>query len=282
MATEQIGVKIDALRADAQKRLSEKYPSLYFDRLELVDNRSARIVVDDVSYRATGNIAETIEFLLVACKGNTLLFDTWRLTKELSGKLQRLLAITPAQRTAVLFPGEGARVVRELFPQSLLDNVAVISVPTRRNVDARTKMLSGVTVGNVTQTRKQLAEIRVNTIIVVDDVIASGATLMALREAFPGKNVDWYAGAQLARSPSQNNKGRVTSQSGIEGFRSVIAPVVYQGINGIPAVNSLSTLIGTSEKSEAIRERYMENYVTDPYIFLEMVQQLQQSVVSSR
>lgn len=281
MVIELGNTKYDVLRSDAKQRLARDYPYLYMDEFLLVDNRSCRFAIDDVSYRARNPVEEYIEFLFVACKGDVQVFEASKLTTALTKRIERLLTVVIPQRTVVLFPGEGAQTVRKLLPEALLEGITVVSVPTQRKVDARTKTVDGVTISDVTQIRKQLSDMKINTIIVLDDVIATGETLSTLREAFPGRNVDWYAGAFFARSPLQN-RGRAVSPSGIEGFKSVLTPIVYQGINGIPGLNSLSTLTGSSDKSKSVRKRYMDDYVTDPDIFLEMVQQLQQSVVSSR
>ncbi len=281
MAIELGNTKFDIMRADAKQRIARDYPCLYMDEFLLVDNRSCRLAIDDLSCQAKFSIDEYLEFLFVACKGEVKAFEATQLTTALAKKVERLATVVPAQRTAVIFPGEGAQVVRKLLPESLLEDMTIISIPTQRKVEVRKKTVAGVIVGNVTQVRKQLSDMKINTIIVLDDAIATGQTLTALREAFPGRNIDWYAGALLTRSPLQNRE-RAGSSNGIEGFKSILTPIVYQGTNGIPALNSLSTLIGTSDKSEAVRRRYMDDYVTDRNIFLEMVQQLQQSVVLSK
>lgn len=265
------------LRADYENRLNRDFPALYRDEFCLVDNRSMRIVIDDISYQTDVSLEESLEFLFIACSGDIQSFDARRQAQMLAQKMERLKTVLDPRKTMVLFPGNGAQTVKDLLPEDFFADMEVICVPTTRTVDPKTKAVQGVAISEVTQMRKMVSDKRITNFVVVDDVIMSGTTLTALREALPGRNATWYAGGLFMLSPIQN-KGRAKTPSGVDGYMSIVAPTVYQGTNGIPAMNSLSTLVGESEKSNMVRERYMTDFVSDPEIFIEMVKQIQESV----
>lgn len=270
---------ISALKDSIQLKLGREYAGLYYDTVVVIDPKQSRLALDDISYRAKGPIEEYVEFLMLACKGEIQLFDVTRLTELLGRKLGRYLDASNRRKTAVIFPGGGAQSIKELLPEELLEGMLVIDVPTQRKVDARTGAVEGVSINDITQARKVLGASKLETILVIDDVIATGSTIVALQEAFPLRNVEWCASALFSLSPLQRRRFSNGSPSGVEGFRTIITPIVYQGTSGIPALNSLSTLIGDSDKSKVVRGKYITDFVDDAEIFAESVRQLQSAVV---
>ncbi|MCL5091317.1 MAG: hypothetical protein M1342_00630 [Patescibacteria group bacterium] len=273
----QRACRLAALKQEMDGKLERDFPKLYKDESVLIETPSTRIAVDDLSWKARQSIAEALEFLFVACSGEIVSYDVRRQGQKLVEKLVRLMTVLDRKKTLAIFPGDGAQAVKEQLPEKLLSGLMAVDLPVRREVDARTKTVKGVTVADVTKIRKLIADGKFNTFLVLDDVIATGATASAIRAAFPVKNGQWYAGSLLMLSPLQN-RSRAAGPSGLAGYGSIIAPTVYQGTAGIPAVNSVSTLIGTSEKSVAVRNRYINDFVIDQPIFTEMVQQLRQMV----
>lgn len=267
---------IEILEDQARTRLGRDYPNLYYDRLSLIDPKRQRFVIDDISYRAQGSVEDALEYLMLACTGDVLAYDAYQLSRGLAGKVDGLLRASNRRKTVVMFPGSGAQTVKDLLPEGLLDGTIVVEVPTQRRVDQR-GTVEGVAVGDVTRVRKIFSDTRPEGVIVIDDVIATGSTLYALREQFPGRNIEWNAAVLMSLSPIQR-RGLNSTRSGVDGFGSVVTEIVYQGVSGIPAVNSLSTLTGDSEKSRAVRERYMAEYVADPDIFTEAVTALQEKM----
>lgn len=269
---------LDMLEESVRSKLTREFPALYYDKLTMVDPRLTRLTIDDVSAQTNETIFEELEYLMLACKGEVQVFDAAKLSAALTIKLTRLLDATRGKRTALIFPGKGAQVVKSLLPNEVLDRAILIDIPAERRVNTRTKAVEGVSVSNVTQARKTLSESRVEEIIVVDDVITTGATLTTLRDVLPGRKIGWDAVALLSLSPLQRRGSVKKSQSGIEGFECIISPIVYQGTSGIPALNSLSTLVGTSEKSQRVRSRYIEEFVEDTDIFMDAVVTIQQKI----
>lgn len=273
MGNETLNPRFEIMESDAKTKLARDFPEFYMGKFEFVD-RNTRLLIDDVSYRTSSSLQESLELLCLACIGKMMVFSADSLTRALEQKIASLLRVVNSKKTVVLFPGNGASVVKDLLPEKLFEGMTTIALPTQRKVDPKTKEVQGVSISDVTKTKQALHGMRIENFIVIDDVIATGATLTALKEAFPVRNTQWYGAAFLALSPLQN-RTRAKMPSGIDGYSSIITPIVYQGTNGIPPLNSLSTLIGQSEKSAMVRRRYMEDYVQDQEIFTEMVDQFQ-------
>lgn len=263
--------RLATMKAEAETRL-KRYPAFYYDRLALVDTSTARLAIDDISYRAGDPVQEDIEMLQLACRGWLEVYDAQDLTEALAQKMKRLLSALNPRKTIIVFPGNGAQAVKDLLPSSFLDGIATVDLPTRRIINPRTNEIEGIELENKTAMREAISSRKAETIIVVDDVIVTGSTLSALKSVFPMRNLEWYAGALMALSPVQNRRGG--NSSGIEGYQSILAPIAYQGTTGIPALNSFSTLVGESEKSQLVRSRYMERYVEDSETFLAAVASL--------
>jgi adenine/guanine phosphoribosyltransferase-like PRPP-binding protein len=277
MRNETTTNSLEVLKDNAKSRLGREFPALTYDRLVMVDPKQTRLGIDDVSALTNTSLEENIAFLMLACKGEMFLYDAATFTKALSEKLDRLIDVSGRSKTVLIFPGNGAQTVKGLLPKGILDGTTVIDVPTVRKVSAQ-KTVEGVTITNATQGRKIIADVKPQTIVVVDDVIASGATLSTLQEAFPGRKIEWNAAALLSLSPIQRRKFVNGTKSGIEGYENIVSPIVYQGTSGIPAVNSISTLIGSSEKSEAVRTRYVEDFVVDQALFNEALKELREKI----
>lgn len=257
-------------------RLRERYPLLRFPRYDLVENvRSQRFIIDDLG-QASPTKNQAIALLRESCTGEITIYPTETLSQIVKNALQLLdvgegEGLIGRRTTLVIFPGDGADSVRRAIqPYPLV--VKATTVPTSRLLKPDGS-IDTVNIGDLTNKPKDI-----QTILVIDDVIASGSTLDAIREklleAFP--NVNFMAMSLAMLSPLQNrNKKNKLSQSGIAGYDVVWTAVVYDGLNGIPAINSLSTLIGNTPKSYAVRERY-QKYVLDPKGFNEAIRQLRE------
>ncbi|MBI2327361.1 hypothetical protein HYU92_03480 [Candidatus Curtissbacteria bacterium] len=253
-----------------QERVSKEFPTLSGDRFLLVDTQTTRLAIDDISYRSRTPVKDDIETLALSCKGWTDIYDARTLIPTLAQKMRKLLDIINARRTLIVFPGNGARVVKDLLPQDLLDDVNNLELPTQRRVEA-SGAVAEVTVSDMTRARKMAAEIKMQNLIVLDDAIVTGTTLTAIREIFPARTVMAFAGSLFTLSPLQ----RKNKPTNIEGIKSIFTSIIYQGTTGIPPLNSLSTIIGNSERSAAIRAKYIGDYVEDKETFLETIKRLQ-------
>lgn len=262
-----LGVKETLLK----DRISKEYPALYMDRFLLVDATQTRLVIDDISYRTETPIQDDIETLALSCQGWMEVYDAKKLTLGLAERIQGLFRVLNTRRTLVIFPGEGAQVVKDLLPEDSTEGVTTVDVGTERVV-SKTGAVEGVELTGKTQVREAIGDVNPEAVVVLDDAIVTSATLTAVRNAFPVRKAAWYAGSLMTLSPLQRKLG--ISVSGVEGYTGIITPIVYQGTNGIPAVNSLSTLVGDSQKSQIVRSAYMDKYVEDQESFLATVEQL--------
>lgn len=265
----------EAAAAALREKIEKEYPALYANGVLVVDTQITRLAIDDVSYRANSPIQDAIETLALACRGWIEVYDAKMLTDVLSEKLDSLFRAIDKGRTVVIFPGNGAQVVRDLLPINILTDLSSVDVKTERRINTRTGAVEGVEIGGKTQVRELIAATRATTIIVLDDVIATGTTLTALREAFPVRNIEWFGGSLLMLVQSRK---KATSRSGVEGYNAIITPIAYQGTTGIPALNSLSTLIGDSEKSKTVRSKYLLNYVEDRDTFIETSERIRRTL----
>ncbi len=257
------------LENDAVDKLRKDFSFLYWERFVMIDTSQMRLGINDISYKASSPLEDDIAMLQLTCKGWLETYDARDLTISLSDKLETLLRVVNKKRTIVVFPGNGAQVIKDLLPDGLLDGVSTVEIPTERKVGSNGSV-NGVELLGRTKLREAVAERKAETIIILDDVIVTGSTLIAVKDAISGRNIEFYAGALMMRSPLQRG-GRCSAESGIEGYTSVIAPIVYQGISGTPPVNSLSTLMGESDKSRTVRAKYISQYVEDPSTFMDTV-----------
>lgn len=255
--------------------LSREFPSLYFDKVMIVDS----IMIDDVSYRAKTSIQDDIETLALSCKGYVEIFDAQILALSLYEKMSRLFRLLNINKTLVIFPGNGAKTVKDLLPVAFVQQLAIAEIPAQRIVN-EWGSVEKIELGGKNIVRERIREIKAETVVALDDVIVTDSTLTAIRDAFPTRNIEWFALSLIMLSPLQNRNKLGKSSSGVAGYTSIISPIVYQGANGIPPLNSLSTLIGNSEKSSVVRRKYMDKYVTEPESFLAAVRELQTKVIS--
>ena len=281
MLTEQNKRQLEILKEEAQKRIARDYSSFYTDAFVMVDPKLTRLVIDDISYRAQSptQVQEYIEFLLVACKGKAQCFDAAKLTQALASKVDRLLTTLNRRRTAVIFPGNGSQVLKDLLPDELLEDTTLVNATTQRIINPQTRAVESVTILDALQVRQKLLKARPETVLVLDDVIATGFTLTALRKTLDQRNAEWFAASLMSLSPLQRRGKVKNALSGVEGYNVIISPLVYQGISGTPSLNSLSTLVSESEKGNIVRSRYLQAYVADTEIFTESVQKIRNNLL---
>lgn len=277
MKEKEIRGRIEAIEQSAKNRLLTDYRALFWEQLVVVNSPHTRLAIDDISYKTKYSIEDDIEMLQLVCKGWLEIYDASNLTFALEQKLRPLVTAINPRKTVVIFPGNGAQVVKELLDGEILDKVASVSVPTQRMIDTKTKTLTGVQIENKNAVRKVLSDISPETILVLDDVIATGTTLTMLQQAFPTRKAEWLAASLMMLSPLQR-KGKLKNDSGVEGYQSIISPVIYQGITGTPPLNSLSTLIENSEKSQLVRRNYMRDYVEDEGAFQAVIGNMQKKL----
>lgn len=176
-----------------------------------------------------------------------------------------MLDSTQPGRTALIYPGEGAKsVVRETLEELVEpDNVDTFFVPTKRVFD--NGKMSRVEVALPDELAYGIDIQKYQDFLVVDDVIATGSTLNTLREQLTPAGIQrpmrFCSISWFCRRPTT-----------INGYESVQSVYRYWTSEGWPALNSLSTLLRTDEKGEAVRAGYIKKYIRYPYGFKKQIQ----------
>lgn len=168
-----------------------------------------------------------------------------------------MLASARAGRTALIYPGEGAKsVVRETLEELVEpDNIDTFFVPTKRVFENGKVQKIEVTIP--TELAYGIDSQKYRDIVVIDDVIASGSTLnMLFIKLWSWRGMRFRAISWFCRRPTD-----------VQSYESVQSVYRYWTSEGWPALNSLSTLLQTDKKGEAVRAGYIKKYIRYPYGF---------------
>lgn len=251
-----------------KERLKREYPSLQYQQFILLDD-DYRIFIDDISLPNDDSILihQKIEQLASACSGGTYIYSINDLTNQLKKQLNTMLENMQKNSVLLIFPGEGSQSVKKL----LFNDMALyktIDIPARRKIDTSSGKVEGVDILIQDNFHDYLSENDIKTILLIDDVIATGTTAVNIRERCD-KNIVFIAAPLLMFSPIQNKQYEYNRQppSGIKGFTKIATPLVYQGLGKIPPVNSISTLMGQSDRSKIIRDRFCNRNVSQLNLF---------------
>lgn len=236
-------------------RLERDYPSLVYDNFILIPN-GTKIIIDDVGVRQ-----DKLAQMASALDGQTYVYSQYDLVRYLEKQLEDFLRTSEARRIAYVFPGQGARSVQQMLDGRLLEGSEAIDIDIGRKL-----LPNGGISGIDTDTDKIEFETNPELVVVIDDVVASGATAAHVREMCNAANAEYIVAPLMMLSPVQNmytqyqqGWGEV-SLSGVRGYNQVQTPLLYQGQSGIPPVNSLSTLISDTKKGQVVREKYAGKY----------------------
>lgn len=225
---------------------------------EITVRPSEPILVGDVTSllyndRTPADLAREVTLLAATTmKDGARYIDASTLAPETTALVERALTDAVPERTVIVFPGEGSlSVLRESLPdQSCLAPFRCFPVPARRIVD-KGKVL-GVSLEPGRDLTDTLSDGDVDTVVVVDDCIATGSTVNAVRamvtkqskkQSLRFRAVTWFC-----RQP--------TNATGYD----VDAIVRYASQEGCPALQSLSTLLGNDAKSAAVRDRFRRRF----------------------
>lgn len=264
------------------KRLETEFPNLRYADLAVVgDPTEQRLLIDDVSIKVTDqkqlSFQQGLDLFRKSCRGELLVFTTSDLAETMNRRLVAILSNSDPANTILIFPGNSAQDVKNLLPEEVRSTFPQLDIPVRRQLGAN-MAVSGVFV----LTPPTLLSDRNdgNRCIIIDDVIATGATAQAVRDWIdPSGRQEWQATSWMSLSPIQVKDRRRNDryQSGLPIFTLVETALVYQGLKGTPPNNTLSTFLGTNEKSEAVRTRYIEKYVQDAEGFASAIEQMRRA-----
>lgn len=169
---------------------------------------------------------------------------------ELSERLEVLLgnALQGTENTLIVFPGRGARYPRR--HSELLTRFPCVEVDAGRFWIPGSEPVAYAD----TILPYHFLNFRLERIVVVDDVICSGATMRALhnRNAWRFPLARWVAAAWVVQRP------RSGKPSGLSGYEAVLGGcIVSKPDGGRSAVNSLSTLRADREVIHSYAERHL-------------------------
>lgn len=260
------------MNREYEQTIRNQFPNLVYSEFRLIDNRSERLGIDDLSFTMPDKqalIQELVELFVLSCKGFTYFYSAQELSIGLNNKLDDVLEKLDPERTVLVFPGKGAQAVKQLVRPEVFKFFASLDISVKRLL-AQDMSVSRVNVLTGRNDIKPFLPKKLVSCVIIDDVLLSGATAQTVRSNLDQrKNFDWYAAAWMALSPLQAKarKAPDCNQSSLPGFRKVVTKILYQGENGIPANNSLSSFAEFDEKSGIVIEGYKRKYVEDAQTF---------------
>lgn len=264
---------------DFEQRIRSTFPNMQYGEFKEIDNRQERFAIDDLSYRFSDKkleFQELIELFVLACKGFVYVQEATNLARSMNRLLEEKLSQLDPERSVLIFPGSGSQAVKDLMPKEVFNYFPSLNLEVCRVVSPDMS-INRVDVKTGKNVIRQLLPIRIETCVIVDDVLASGSTTQAIRDFIdPRKELNWYTSVWMALSPLQSKQRKQPDefQSGLPGFNNVFTSLVYQGKNGIPANNSLSSFAQSGVKANAVIDGYKRKYVEDEETFDSAINQL--------
>lgn len=267
------------MNKDYEQTVREQFPNLQYGEFKILDNREERLGIDDLSYQNSclrPQFREIIELFVMACKGFVNFYSAEGLAISLNNQLEELLYRLEPEKTVLVFPGQGSQPVKDLLPKEVVNYFQFVNLLTKRRLSKEMRV-EGVDIINGRSVLRKTLPSKLTTCILMDDVVLSGSTAQAVRSFIDDRGeYDWYTASWMSLSPLQarDRKKDDCFKSGLPGFRRTLTSVVYQGLSGTPANNSLSSFAEVNEKSEAIIDGYKRKYVEDFTTFDEAIESL--------
>ncbi|MDO8657758.1 MAG: hypothetical protein Q7K55_03390 [Candidatus Levybacteria bacterium] len=257
-------------------QLKRAYPNLEFDEFKWIDNANAHLVIDDLSCRSNNPaVAEAIKSLEISCRGLLQIYPVVDLSRKLWGRISAATQDFNPERMLLIFPGEGAETVKSGIADQFSPNLRSVVLPARRMKDPET----GNTIGTDLPWDRQSIEAMLTTqeidkIVVIDDVIDSGRTLLDLRRKVDYPDANWYAGAPIVFSPLPY-KGRDRATSSILEYERIFASIVLQAEENPVPLNSLSSFVEGGAKTDKLVTKCLDQYAAgNEQLFLNSLLQL--------
>jgi len=174
--------------------------------------------------------------------------------------LVRALSRKKLNKTLILYPGNGALSVRNYIAQVKPDFPEGIPIPVQR-----VKLGKGDFKVNVDLPKNLPDDYDFSDILIIDDVIATGQTVMAVIYALArriGIMPKVYLASWLVldnRDPYYPNR--------LSYFQSVYASIAVRGsIFPNPPINSLSCLLDETGRYDRAKQEYTTKYIPNPEI----------------
>lgn len=259
-------------------------PNILFSEFIWTGERDMHFVIDDVSLEIDeSSTREDIRrFQEVASQDNSGIhvLDLVDLTDHMVMLISPFLDKVDPATTLLLFPGSGARSVRKALPEEILARFPTCNVEAKRVKDPQTNKAVGIETPHI---QEEIAKMReaipsIETVIVFDDVVDSGQTLLTVQERADLPNAVWVAATPILFSPLPY--GRIESPSSLPTFTALVATTVLQGKQNPVDLNSLTSFIEGGKKTDRLVKKCLERYVQleGQSDFLQVLQALRMQV----
>lgn len=265
------------MSTEYEQKIRTAFPNLDYREFKLLDNKQERLGIDDLSTQySKEKVKELAELFTLACKGFIYFYSAEYMSLSLNNQLDNLLERLNPERTLLVFPGNGAQAVKTLIRPEVFKFFGSLDLQVQRILSqdmsvSRVDILTGKTL-----IHKGLSP-KLCSCVVIDDVLLTGTTAQSIRKFLDDRdNLEWYMGTWMSLSPLQSRPKRELDQFGssLPGYRKVVTNILYQGISGIPANNSLSSFAEFDEKSNLIIDGYKRKYVEDLETFDHVIEAL--------
>lgn len=262
---------IQESRPYAALELENTHPNLLFRNFSWIDDPRKHLVIDDISAKFVGlEVKAAVAMAEALCRGGIKIYEMDDLVRNLYVELSPFLESRNPAKTLLVFPGEGAQTVKDCMPQDVIARFPWITLEAHRIKDSQGEVL-GIDLSNVQELLDALGgSDAIEDVIVIDDVIDTGSTLNAIRQAAEADHLSWFAAAPIVYSPLIY-PDRKSFPSSIEGYEKVFAAEVIQGVNNPTPLNSLTSFVEGGEKTDRLVKKCLDLFVApeDAQAFLD-------------
>jgi hypothetical protein len=208
---------------------------------------------------------------------------------------ENLLALLPKellndQKIAIIYPANGGLLLKSILNINEYNKEYVVEakrdvVNSMRIISLPKKLLDN------------LMNDKINTILVLDDVIVSGSTLKAIQDEVykqtdivdesmcnQGERFSWISGvkkrldlkwfAGSLMTSARRTKDKREQDENLMGFEKVFTSIYYKGEGGFTPVNSISTWVYDENKGDGVLLSYANKYANNPDEFIKYVKSL--------
>lgn len=237
--------------AAAKDTVNKRFPKLMYESFLWVDDPSRRLAIDDVSYRVSDPLVQTeiqkhIAVIKIVTNNGLVVYSLIDLTKKLTDIMKPTIDIIDRNKTLIIYPGEGAQTVRSIA--QIPSDFPTLVIPARRIKDPETGKTIGTDLPTITDT---ISTDEIETVLVIDDVIDTGNTLISLKEKLGLHQSRWLGATPMMFSPVIYSD-RPPNGSSIDQYDEVFAGVLIQGRKNPIQLNSLSSFIESGEKRDRL------------------------------
>lgn len=239
-------------KANLESQIKRFCPALIFHQLHWVD-KPTHFVIDDISPHFPYLSVEEKTKRLENFTHNRLQFlSLFTLCESLTLIGSPLLQQIDPEIALVVFPGAGANTVKLILDhQGLFNRFRAILIGASRIKNSETGLTESIFLSEIRTKPKETKVIK--TVIVIDDVIDTAATIKAVKRELSCHNATWYAATPILLSPFFY-EGRNNFPSSVEAYQGILASLVI-GAKEPPPINSLSSFLEQGQKAERLIER---------------------------